>query len=237
MQQYFAKEKKDDYLLLNEYDLNHIKNVMRIKVGDEVIVAYEGVSYLCEFCDNLLTCKIKNIYKEKEKTQIIAYIPILNEDKMDFVLEKGTEMGVTKFIPVEFCQCKFKLKSDIKEKKVIRWQKIVKEASEQSRRTVIPKVENIISIKNVDTLCNVNILCSTDNKSVKHISKVLTGTNIYDTISLIFGPEGGITKEEENILIEKGFIKTTLGNRILRTETVIIFVCSVIEYLIGGSNE
>lgn len=231
MQQYFAKDKKDDILYLNEYDLNHIKNVMRIKLGDEVIVAFDGVSYLCEFCNDLLTCKIKSIYKKENINEIVAFIPILSEDKMDFVLEKGTEMGITKFIPVEFSQCKFKLKSDVKDKKIIRWQKIVKEASEQSRRCMIPIVENVVSIKDVDTLCDVNILCSTDKKDVKHISKVLTHENICDTISLIFGPEGGISNEEQELLVSKGFIKTTLGERILRTETVIIFVTSIIEYL------
>ena len=87
-------------------------------------------------------------------------------------------------------------------------------------------------------LCDVNIICSLDKENVKHISEVLTRNNIYGTIAIVFGPEGGITKDEENILVDKGFIKTSLGNRVLRTETVIIFLTSIIEYLrYGGNNE
>ena len=147
MQQYFARRRENDYLYLNDIDENHIKNVMRFKVGDEVIVAYDGISYLCEFTDSLLKCKIKNVFKALEESKIVAYVPILNEDKIDFILEKGTEMGITDFYPVEFSQCKFKLKNDIKSKKLVRWQRIVKEASEQSRRTIIPIVHDFMRCK------------------------------------------------------------------------------------------
>ena len=94
-------------------------------------------------------------------------------------------------------------------------------------------MEGIINIKDLMVRENVNILCSLDKENVKSINKVLTTRNVCDTISIAFGPEGGLTKKEEDILVSKGFIKTSLGENVLRTETVIINVCSIINYLKG----
>ena len=80
-------------------------------------------------------------------------------------------------------------------------------------------------------LSGVNILCSLDKNNVKPIKQILNTNNVCDTINLLFGPEGGITEEEEKKLVEKGFVKTSLGNMVLRTETVIIYLMSIINYL------
>ncbi len=142
-------------------------------------------------------------------------------------------MGVTDFTLVNYERCKFKINSDKVEKKIERYKKIAKEASEQSRRVNIPTIEGIINIKDLMVRENVNILCSLDKENVKSINKVLTTRNVCDTISIAFGPEGGLTKNEEDILVSKGFIKTSLCENVLRTETVIINVCSIINYLKG----
>lgn len=232
MQQYFAVDKKDDELILNKTDENHIKNVMRFKPKDEVLVVYNNTMYNCEFTDNLLITKIKNIIKEKNNSRkITAYIPILQEEKMSFIIEKGTEMGVTDFIPVQFLRCKYKLKSEMEDKKITRWSRIAKEAAEQSRQLQIPIVHKVQAVDTIELLSDVNILCSLDKNNVKPIKQILNTDNVYDTINLLFGPEGGITEEEENKLVEKGFVKTSLGSMVLRTETVIIYLMSIINYL------
>ena len=79
----------------------------------------------------------------------------------------------------------------------------------------------------------VNVLCSLDKENVKEIKFVLNEDTMCDKISLVFGPEGGLSKQEEDIMSNKGFVKTSLGNNILRTETVIVNVCSIINYLNG----
>ena len=232
MQQYFAIEKNGDKLKLNKEDENHIRNVMRFKSHDEVIVVYDKVMYNCEFTDEPLVTKIKNIIKESKcERRIIAYIPILQEEKMSFVIEKGTEMGVTDFVPIQFLRCKYKIKKEIVDKKMNRWKKIAKESAEQSRQIQIPIIHQIQSIDTIKLSNGVNILCSLDKNDVKPIKQILSTTNIYDTINLLFGPEGGITSEEENKLVQKGFIKTSLGDMVLRTETVIIYIMSIINYL------
>ena len=233
MQQYFSKKRKDNILYLNEEDLHHIKNVMRFKPGTKLIVNYDNISYNCYLNEDYLTVNIEDIYKSGDGIYIHAYIPVLTEEKMSFVFEKGTEMGVSEFTPVNFERCKFVLNKEKELKKKVRWEKIVKEASEQSRRVIIPKVNNIINVKNIDICDGVNILCSLDKENVKSIKKVLNEESICDKINLVFGPEGGISKTEENYLENIGFVKTSLGPNVLRTETVIINLCSVINYVKG----
>jgi 16S rRNA (uracil1498-N3)-methyltransferase len=152
---------------------------------------------------------------------------------MSFIFQHGTELGITKFIVVEYEHCKYKLPKKDHEKKLLRWNKIIKEATEQCYRTAKPSLEGIIDAKNIDSLCNVNILCSLDKSNVKSICQVLTRENCNDTISLVFGPEGGLSAKEETMLEEKGFLKTSLGNSVLRTETVPLMVASILKYLKG----
>ena len=142
MQQYFSKNKKDNTLYLDNNDLNHIKNVMRMKENDEVIVVYEEKSYICNLNKDLLSANIKEIFKEKEDNNIFrVYVPLLNEEKMSFILQHGTELGITEFVVVEYERCKYKLPKKDYEKKITRWNKIIKEASEQSYRIHKPTLE------------------------------------------------------------------------------------------------
>ena len=232
MQQYFGISKKDNNLYLNKDELNHIKNVMRMKENDEVIIVYEGKSYICSLNSDLLSAKIKEVFKESENdNNLTVFVPLLIDEKMSFILQHGTELGVSKFIVVEYDHCKYKLPKKDYEKKITRWNKIIKEASEQSYRLSKPVLDTIISSKNIESIANVNIMCSLDKTNVKSICKVLTVNNCNDTISLVFGPEGGLSKNEEDILEAKGFIKTSLGDTVLRTETVPLMIASILKYL------
>ena len=232
MQQYFSVSKKNNTLYLNKDDLNHIKNVMRMKENDNVIIVYEDKSYICSLNKDLLSANIKEEFKTlKNENKFTVYVPLLSEEKMSFILKHGTELGITDFIVVEYEHCKYKLPHKDYEKKLTRWNKIIKEASEQSYRVKKPTLEKIINVKDIESISNVNILCSLDKTNVKHICKVLTSKNCNDTISLVFGPEGGLSKSEEEMLVQKGFIKTSLGSDVLRTETVPLMVSSIIKYL------
>lgn len=238
MQQYFGVKKDGKKLILNSEDFNHIKNVMRMKENDKVIVNYDGISYICSLNKDLLSCEIDSVFKQSNnKGRIIAYVPLLQEEKMSLVLQKGTELGVDEFIVVYFEHCKFKLPKKDYEKKLLRWNKIVKEASEQSYRVNKVIVREIISIDQIVLNTNVNILCSLVKNNVKRISDILNTKNCNDTISLVYGPEGGFTNKEEEKLISKGFIRTSLGPNVLRTETIIMFIMSIVMYLKGSAND
>ena len=232
MQQYFGKSKKDNTILLNNYDLNHIKNVMRMKENDKVIVVFDNISYLCSLNKDLLSVNIIEVYKENsECNDFKVYVPLLNDEKMSYIFKHGTELGVTEYEVVMYDHCKYKLNKKDYEKKLIRWGKIIKEASEQSNRLIIPKLNGIIESKDIKCDKSVNIMCSLDKCDVKHISSILTHDNCNDKISLVYGPEGGLSKEEEKYLESIGFIKTSLGKDVLRTETVPLMVASIVKYL------
>lgn len=234
MQQYFGVSKKDNTLLLNQNDLNHIKTVMRMKENDEIIVVYENKSYICSLNKDLMSANIKEIFKEyKEKNNFKVYVPLLSEEKMSFILQHGTELGIMEFVVVMYSHCKYKLPKKDFDKKLIRWNKILKEAAEQSYRLEKPKLEKIIEIKDIESDANVNILCSLDKNNVKQLTDVLTLDNCSDTMNIVFGPEGGLSNIEEDILVEKGYTKTSLGDDILRTETVPLMIASVKKYLEG----
>ena len=237
MQQYFSNKKENNTLFLNSDDLNHIKNVMRMKENDEIIVVYDSNSYICSLNKDLLSCQIKETFKESENyPDFTVYAPLLSEEKMSYILKHGTELGITKFIVVQYEHCKYKLKKSDYDKKITRWNKILKEASEQSYRTDKIEVESIIDVKDIKSTANVNIMCSLDKSDVKSICKVLTLNNCNDTINLVFGPEGGLSTNEEKMLSGIGFIKTSLGDDVLRTETVPLMIASIVKYLREGSK-
>lgn len=234
MQQYFGVSKKDNNITLNTNDLNHIKSVMRMKENDKIIVVYGDKSYICFLNKDLMSASINKIFKEyKEKNNFRVYVPLLSEEKMSFILQHGTELGITEFVVVMYSHCKYKLPKKDFDKKLQRWNKILKEATEQSYRLVKPTLENIIEIKDVKGDASVNILCSLDKSNVKRLTDVLTLSNCSDTMNIVFGPEGGLSNIEEDILVEKGYTKTSLGNDVLRTETVPLMIASVKKYLEG----
>lgn len=238
MQQYFGKYKKDNIMHLDNADLNHIKNVMRMKENDEIIVAYDNKSYICSLNKDLLSATIKEIFKENiNENRIKLYMPLLSEEKMSFILQHGTELGITDYVVVMYNHCKYKLKSKDFDKKIQRWTKILKEATEQCYRINKPNLSKIIEVKDIEASESVNIMCSLDKNDVKSIVKVLTLDNCNDTISIVFGPEGGISKSEEEELIKKGFIKTSLGSDVLRTETVPLMIASILKYLKESDND
>jgi len=233
MQRYFAKEIKDNEFILIDDDIRHIKKVMRMNDYDEIIVVYENNPYLCYILnEEYEKIKIKEEIKKEEEfiPNITLIVPILKEQKMDYILQKTTELGVDKIIPVIANRSVVKL-NDKREKKIVRWQTIVKEASEQSKRKNIPSVLNFHNIENlIDLNYDHKILCTVNEVSTT-LKTVLQNVNNDDTILVVIGPEGGFTKEEERILIESGFVSTSLGNRVLRTETASLFLLSIINYI------
>ncbi|MBP3461003.1 MAG: 16S rRNA (uracil(1498)-N(3))-methyltransferase [Bacilli bacterium] len=233
MQRYFSEEKINNQLVLNEDDIYHIKTVMRMKDNDEIIVVYKKIAYLC--CLENVKENIKiNIKKELEKvnynTPIVnLIIPILKEQKMDLILQKATELGISSITPIITNRSIIKLKPSDYDKKMTRWKKIVKEASEQSHRIDIPDILDIKEIKDLDKIDGNKYVCSTREKS-KNIKLVMKNVEICDRINVVIGPEGGLTEKEEEMLNKQGFLSITLGNRILRVETVPLFILSVINY-------
>ncbi len=232
MQRYFTKEKKDNLFILSDSDLYHIKVVMRMNENEHVEVVYNEHVYLCciHYVNNNVNVELIEEVKIdlKKEPYITLILPFLKEAKMDLILQKATELGVAEIILTDFERSIVKIDEKKKESKLIRWTKIMKEASEQSMRVNIPSI-SIVPKKDVYELDGLKLLCST-NESKNSIRNALKNYNKYAKILIVIGPEGGISLKEEEEYTKHGFQKITLGNQILRVETVPLFVLSCIRY-------
>jgi len=232
MQRYFTTQKVDNYFILGKDDEYHIKRVMRMKDKDEIEVVYNGEVHLCSLENSGEHIKANILEKRDSKIggapKLVLIIPFLKEVKMDLIFQKGTELGVGEFIVVPTERSIVKVEEKKESSKVERWSRICKEASEQSKRTDIPVIEGLIDLKdlNVDGL---KIVCST-TENHKTIKNVLKSYDKCDKINIVIGPEGGLTETEENLLVDMGFVKTSLGKLIMRVETVPIYIMSVLNY-------
>lgn len=228
MQRYFCKEIVNNKVTLYEDDYHHIKNVMRMNCGDKIEVVFDKKVYECEIKDNNIIDVVKEMESFNDEIEINLVIPLLKEQKMGFVLQKATELGVSKIIPFYAERSIVKNIEEKEEKKLIRWSKICKEASEQSKRNTIPIITRIKKLNEID-VDGVKLVCSTCEKN-ENLKMFLQSQNNYDRITIVVGPEGGLTTLEEQKLNNMGFKSVTLGNRIMRVETVPIYILSVLNY-------
>ena len=228
MQRYFAIDKD---LNLLESDYHHIKNVMRMKDGSIIEIVYDDIVYKCKVFPN--ERKINIVTKERKEikhSNVTICFPLLKEQKIDYILQKATEIGVKDFFMFQTKRSIIRLDKKALIKKKERWKMICKEASEQSFRMNVPNFYDVLTIKELANLdYDLKILCTVNEKS-KNIKKVLQKKTNYDTILVVTGPEGGFDKTEEEILINSGFISVTLGDTVLRAETAPIVALSMINY-------
>lgn len=232
MQRYFAKENKDK-IILRDSDIHHIKNVMRMKVNDSIEVVYDNKLYICNI-DNMddFSLSIKKVIEDKNEINfdVTVAVALVKEQKMDLILQKLTELGVNRIIPLNMERSIVKLDSKRLDKKKERWESICKEASEQSKRTSIPIIENVMSLKElIKDAADVKLVASTKEKN-KNLNFYLQKINNYDKIVVVIGPEGGISDKEEKLLNENGFDSVSFGNLIFRVETACIYIASVLNY-------
>ena len=233
MQRYFSKKLEHGYFELSKEDLYHITVVMRLKEHDKIEVVYQNIAYLCciESVNQKVQIKcIQEVQKEEQKIpEIVLCIPLLKEQKMDFIIQKATELGVSKIIPIRLERSIIKLSSEKEKKKIERWNRICKEASEQAKRLSIPNVESVKGISELAKIDGLKLVCSTTSDNFS-LQKLLQCNKSCGRIVIVVGPEGGLTQKEETELLNIGFLQVRLGNNIMRVETVPIFFLSIINY-------
>ena len=237
-QENIEKEK----IIITGENVNHIKNVLRKKIKDtlEICNTQNGQNYLCEIEQIDQEKILCNILEElaitsEPRTYVHIYQGLPKSDKMELIIQKSVELGVSEITPTNMTRCIVKLDNKDKIKRVERWQKISEVASKQSGRNIIPKINNISNFKEIANQCkeydiillayekeNENTLKSEIHK-LKDIHKNLR-------IAVIIGPEGGLAPEEVEYAKQSGIKTITLGNRILRTETVALNILSIIMY-------
>lgn len=224
-------------------DVNHIKNVLRQKSGDKITICdtSKEQDYLCKIDkieEKSIDCniieKLENNTESNVKVTIFQGLP--KADKLELVIQKSVELGVYDITPLQMKRCVVKLNEKDKAKKIQRWQKISEVAAKQCGRNIIPKINNIVNVKEVCNLCNEYdiVLIAYENEKENTLKKELKNLKKLDKeeikVAIIIGPEGGIAPEEIEMFEENGAKIITLGNRILRTETVALSVLSIIMY-------
>lgn len=233
MQRYFAKSIENNKITLYDSDIHHIKKVMRMQKGDCIEAVYSEKIYTCKL-DNDFSCIIEKVSNEKSglSKELIVAVGLVKEQKMDLILQKLTELGVSKIIPVNMERSIVKLDSKKEEKKLERWNMICKEASEQSKRTSITIVNDIINLKDlIDIKVDKKLVCST-TENFNMIHEELDNKN-YESVLVVIGPEGGISPKEEIYLEQNGFTKISFGQLILRVETACIYMASIFNYIVN----
>ena len=236
MQRYFAKSKEGSHIILNDSDLHHIKNVMRMNIGDAIECVYLKKVYLCRIVDfsNSFLIEKEIIENNELDTNIIVAVALVKEQKFDLILQKLTELGVSKIIPLNMERSIIKIDREKEKKKKIRWETICKEASEQSHRNLIPEITDIMSLKDLIKVdADFKFVCSVKEKK-NTLQKYLQNKTKCATMLYVIGPEGGITDKEEKFLNEFGYASISLGPRVMRVETAAIYVASVTSFFYMG---
>ena len=234
---------EQEKVIITGEDVNHIKNVLRKNIKDtlEICDGQNGKNFLCEIEiieKDKITCSIveKLENKSESSTYIHIYQGLPKSDKMELIIQKSVELGVSEITPTNMSRCIVKLDSKDARKKVERWQKISEVAAKQSGRDIIPKINNLCNFKEIANQCeeyDAIILAyenEKENKLKNEIEKLKKVQKEKMKIAIIIGPEGGISQEEVEKAKENGIKIITLGNRILRTETVALNILSVLMY-------
>jgi len=226
----------DRPVVIEDEKAHYLASVLRCKPGDRIIVTDEnGGSYAARVLSaskKKITIEIAGDYKMNTESSldIILAQGLLKGEKMDFVIQKATELGVAAIIPV------VTERSQLREtRKLPRWKKIAEEASRQSGRTRVPEIFGTYSFEDVfsaSTLTSGKGIIFWEQGGEK-LSAVIDRLSRRDRICLLIGPEGGFSEKEALLASEKGFMTATLGSRILRAETASITAVSVIQYALG----
>lgn len=223
-------------------DVKHISKVLRLKEGQEIeICDGEGMEYLViidQIHKDKITTSIQDTYtsKREPKIEIILYQGIPKSTKMDFVIQKCTELGIHTIVPIETKRTVVKIENAKAEKKKIdRWQRIAYEAAKQSKRGKVPTITPIKTLEEVWEEASSNDLniVAYENETSRAFKYVLENQKgPLKKIGILVGPEGGLELWEVGKARENRFYSVSLGPRILRTETAGFAMLAIIMYVI-----
>jgi len=215
----------------------HMGNVLRLKVGDEI--------ELLDGCGTIAHCRLSSLSDKTGRVLVLAtrkapYPRLTIEliqgtakgDKLDLVLQKGTELGANRFILSTMERSIGRLKEDRLTAKLDRWKKITQEAARQCKQTHLPAVDTASSLSEAIHKSQGQLKLMLWEEETQALPSVLPDRP-PTSICILVGPEGGLTKKEADLAISAGFKSVRLGERILRTETAGLAIMSIMQYLYG----
>ncbi|MFJ8063057.1 16S rRNA (uracil(1498)-N(3))-methyltransferase [Psychrobacillus sp. NPDC096426] len=243
MQRYFTNEplEENNTVTISGEDAHHMIQVMRMSSGDEVYVVAGGKTYtmtIIEGTSKSVLLQIKETHEQSNempvKVSIVCGLP--KGDKLELITQKATELGMHTLYPLEAKRSIVKWDKQKNEKKIARLQKIAKEAAEQSHRSFIPLIHKPISLTELLEISkSYDVKFVADEEDAKLIKRQKFADQlkkVYDkqSILIVFGPEGGLDRQEVQLLLENKFQPIALGPRILRTETAPLYALAAISY-------
>ena len=245
MQRYFILEDENwtnEHVRITGDDVHHISRVMRGKVGDSIICnRRDGKAAVCEISeitdDAVQATIIEWLEQDSELPVEVTIVQGLPKgDKFEYILQKGTELGASRFIPFQAKRSIVVWDKKKMAKKQNRFEKIVKEASEQSHRSILPKVDDVVDLQQLLEISESYDMCvfayeeEAKKDSYRSFATILKRMEYGMRMMVCIGPEGGFSDDEAVKLMEHGFRPIRLGPRILRTETASLYALSSISY-------
>lgn len=243
MQRFFVEpaqvEEEEHRIHITGADVNHIRNVLRMREGDELWVSDgERKEYCCAVEDlspEEVLLHIRYIQEPGYELPCRLYLfqGLPKADKMELIIQKAVELGVYQVIPVETRRCVVKLDGAKAAKKRQRWQQIAESAAKQSRRMLVPRVEEVQSFSQALKLAEKLDICLIPYelaKGMEETRRILSTILPGRSAGIFIGPEGGFEEQEVARAVEMGAKPITLGRRILRTETAGLAVLSVLMF-------
>ena len=245
MQHFFVspQQVKEEKIYVEGSDVNHIKNVLRMKLGEKLTVNDgEGWQYLCEVESYEADMAVLHIVeKSKAETELSSRIYLFQglpkQDKMELIVQKAVELGAYQVIPVSTKRAVVKLDAKKAGKKVERWQQIAVSAAKQAGRGIVPTVGEVCTyaqaLKMAEEL-DVVLIPYEQAEGIEETKKIIAGIRPGQSVGVFIGPEGGFEEEEVKLAMEAGAKPVTLGRRILRTETAGLTTLSLLMFHLEG---
>lgn len=247
MYQFFVEEEQvhSDSISITGGDVNHIKNVLRMKNGEKIRVSSKsGQAYFCHI-SSILDDEVIAAIDSADETgtdldnHIVLYQGLPKGDKMELIIQKAVELGVSEIVPVAMKNCVVKLDDKKAKSKVTRWQAIAESAAKQSKRSLIPEVKMPMSYKEAVAYAkklDVKLVPYENEHGMAGTKAAMEQIKKGESVAVFIGPEGGFAPEEiEMVRDEMQLI--SLGRRILRTETAGIAALAILGYQLESQTD
>lgn len=241
MYRFFVNESQisEENIIITGPDVNHIKNVLRMKIGEKVLISdgndREYICYLTEIDDEEVLASIEDIDGPTRELpiKVTLFQGLPKGDKMETVIQKMVELGVYEIVPVAMKRCIVKLDAKKAQAKVKRWNAISESAAKQSKRGIIPKVLEPLTFKQALLKAqemDMVLVPYEEAKNMEETRKIINQVTSGMEVAIFIGPEGGFAGEEIEEALKNGGKDITLGKRILRTETAGMAIMSVLMF-------
>lgn len=229
----------DTYIDIVGSDVNHIKNVLRLKTGDSLLISSgDNIDYTCHIAqinEEHIRADIDSVDERGREltSKIYLFQGLPKADKMELVIQKAVELGAFEVIPVAMKRSVVKLDAKKAESKVKRWNAIAESAAKQSKRSILPQVSDVVTFAQAVKMaenCQIKLLPYECADGMEKTKRLIENITLGQDIAVFIGPEGGFDLDELELAKEAGCEIITLGKRILRTETAGMMLLSVLMY-------